>query len=1198
MKLYEEDIIADSLSDEILGILGSMGSDDEKIAAILAAADKMFDRNSNSPSNDNNGNPEDGKDGADDDGEEKNTVYKNNDNDLGQGVEGEKKSSKQTSIVKGDDDIDLNKGNDSSDGNTEDNGDNGDNNSNPGTTHNTKGTGHDVGNLDKADTETPQPDKMNGEKGPQSQQTGQDQNTQPQNSPQSGMQQGAPRRSTQGQSQGMTGDMPSDGSDDFGETGDSTGQSDGKSSSRSNPRNNSNGQSNGMDNDMDYDSDDTDGGPEGDNTYGGRGSSKDPMGGQSSDGDGDDEWDDDFGGGQGQGSQSSDSDDEWDDDNFGGGQGQGDSQSGDDDEQDDFGDSSKGQNRNDTGDQTDTDDGTNQNGNQRNDSGNQDDKSDEDSNTQNKSNSQKNKKDSSTNPQQGQGSGSDDTQDQGQGQGQSKDQDDQQEQPENPDNFDNDIVSDYDKGSGFGEFLAGLIYTFGGNPATVMSKMHFDKVYELPDLPTMKVKNIHDIDFSDGTVEEPVEEALHESAAEDIDIINDLRSALQGTNNKKKLAKIMAILARRKNGNIEPEGEGPGEEPGEEPEGDVPNTPQEQTKGDIDWKKVKIAVADGDCDGTGKLFGGNHVMTDDLKQELEDARANKLKKTTYDKESPFSSEDGLLKTIEQVTGRMFGKDFQPDSEDPAAKNIQRIKERLRYNRKGFVNWINLLIKYLKGIKYNKEKTVFTTRTIVDPNAPARYYYDPVSEIGNKIVVYLDVSGSVIGRPGVLSQVIAELKKIAHDCKFRKIDIVCFAGNILDNYCLYEQTPSELKDPKWTINTPPGGSTVYSAIYNHMFKYYYKTAKKVSAMLIFSDQDALSSSNIFTNWGKKESNKKKAAFISQRFGNKCIFIGIDESPSQLPEFKAATIPGTKVILVSGSDFTTALENSLNNFEVQEGLNINNHNMIKNYFKVDNKLNEMAFIRRKGTKEDPGATPGAETPVSAPVPHENPESEKSEEPNEPMDMNTLLDRAEKKAVRRANREGSSRYEGNIDEWMNAVFGMWHIKKVAGTQAMIAEPQTYCVILDNDIFKVAINNELSPVGGKKAVGAAYAAQRITIPPKALTPNFMEMGENIQIISLRGNIKVANFMGEKFPPFFPKRLIANMNGQGGNLYISNCPNLSSTENWPISLEGKVIIEGRINISEDELDAYDEKVQAIEAKRRADMGLPPITNPDSKVEY
>lgn len=122
-------------------------------------------------------------------------------------------------------------------------------------------------------------------------------------------------------------------------------------------------------------------------------------------------------------------------------------------------------------------------------------------------------------------------------------------------------------------------------------------------------------------------------------------------------------------------------------------------------EKVKIAIADGDCEGTGSLFGDSHVMTDDLRRQIEDARSEKLKRTVSDKESPFSTEHGLLKTIERITDRVFGKDTQSDTENEAKKHVERIKERIHANRKGFVNWIKLLIKYLKGVNFNLEKTV-------------------------------------------------------------------------------------------------------------------------------------------------------------------------------------------------------------------------------------------------------------------------------------------------------------------------------------------------------------------------------------------------------------------------------------------------------------------------------------------------------------
>jgi len=268
--------------------------------------------------------------------------------------------------------------------------------------------------------------------------------------------------------------------------------------------------------------------------------------------------------------------------------------------------------------------------------------------------------------------------------------------------------------------------------------------------------------------------------------------------------------------------------------------------------------------------------------------------------------------------------------------------------------------------------------------------------------------------------------------------------------------------------------------------------------------------------------------------------------------------------------------------------NNTIMDKIYYKVNN-LSEAFGKTRKPKVEAPAEEPAVEAPA-APVSPEDPEP-----PKEPVDdIDLKLDALEKQDIVRDNLNGGEIYEKTIDEWMQEVFRMWKLKKVVGTQNMLSETQTYCISLVNGLYKVNINNELTKKGG--ANGAAFTAQAITIPSKALLPGFMEAGKNIEIVSIRGNVKISNFTGEKLPPFFPKRIIGNMDGNGGNFYISNCPNLSSTENFPISLDGNVIIEGKINISDEAFEEYEAALQEFDAQRRAKAGLPPIENPEPKV--
>lgn len=790
-------------------------------------------------------------------------------------------------------------------------------------------------------------------------------------------------------------------------------------------------------------------------------------------------------------------------------------------------------------------------------------------------------------------SGNDDTDSQdGQSQGNEgeQEQDDDSTSMSEPDDSDpRRTKSDFEKGEEFGKLLGGLLYGYGGDPDILMSELHFDDIYELPELPHIKVKNIHNINFNESLLE----------AEADENVLRDLRAALLDTNEKRRLTKILSVLSRRKNGQNQPiSPTSPAPEP-VQPIPPAPATPVQPPIGNVEWQNVKIARADGDFDGTGDLFGENHVMTDDMRSQIEDARSAKLKKTLFDNESPFSSEDGLLKAIETMTGRTFGKNSQPEDEDKARKGLERTKERLRANRKGFIDWCQELRKFLKGLRMSKAKTDMRTRTLLDPTAPALFNRDPMVEAGNKLVIYLDVSGSVVGRPGVLSQVIAEIKKIARECKFKKLDLICFDQGILDQYCLIDQTPAEIQNPGWTINRPPGGGTVFDSVYKHMFKYY-ALKKSTSAVLIFSDSDATASSNIFSNWASKPANRSMAVQIKTKLGKKCMFIGVGVNPSALSEFKVATIPGTKVILVDGDDFVMAMRSAPLPNNTNESNN--NKTIMNKYYEIDN-LNE-AFARTKKPAAQKQETPVVEPAAEPAEPVIEPGAEPIAEPAaEPKSRKKLTTKEKLAAIKRDeivddNLSGGELFEKNIDDWMKSVFGMWKLKKVIGTQNMLAESQTYCISLINGIYKININNELKPKANGKAYGGVYSAQAVTMPPKAWLPANMEVGKSIEIASLRGNLKVSNFTGAELPSFFPKRIIGNTDGNGGNLFISNCTNLNTTKNFPVSVEGKVIIEGEINITEDELEEYNDRLIDFEAQRRAKAGLPPIDNPERKVFY
>ena len=769
--------------------------------------------------------------------------------------------------------------------------------------------------------------------------------------------------------------------------------------------------------------------------------------------------------------------------------------------------------------------------------------------------------------------------------------------------------TEFDEGKSFGLFVGGLIYKNDGKAKDILDA--FRKTMVLPDVPDIKLKSRH-VSESDETLDKIWE------SEEDDTIARIMRAIEAGGNTDDLLSGIMdALTLGDEIGNNGEHAERSSEDTNKIPRQQI-EVPQVRNPEKIDNSKqrVKITTADGKYTGRARFNDGRHAITNDEANDILNKRdamtprakhASNMKKTHSKIDSTgnlFNAIGGQFNVLDSICKRSIGRGIEIDG--LPYEELQKRKEgysaeimgRIQSASHNIVPWNNILRDYLKGT-FTKDKEGYTAVSMArvaygrrsGEKASLRPKIERGSTIGNKLVVFLDTSGSVLGTQGKINQVLAEIAAIGKERVnigrgqtapfFKKMDVLLFNDEVDEANSLYNVSTSDIA--KINGMHISSGGTSYPPVYTYIYDNYVND-KEVSAILFISDSDLLWYENRFNLWMREYPAEGKEV---AKLGPKTVFFAFYDGHTA-QDYKYAMLPNAKIKVLEKE---SVLHES-----------INNNDMIKHGYYV---INEAGFKLR-------GAKPAAAEKVKpSAVSVDTADSVDTEEPatvvinNEPEDtsanisMSDIVKKIRSSARETAAASGSHVFNKDIHEWIKAVYG-WRLKEVNTSQEVRTLPQTYCVSGSNKIY---INNETFDEPGKHKA-EVYALKRKNgdwlssgskydylvpadekqengeilskMPKTAFRTPYVDA--DIEVLSYRGNLIVDGYDGELLPKFMPKRILkGSYDYEGcGNLTIMNCRNLSTFDNFPTNVEGVIRIYGCPKLKDPVLlNKYKEDVEA-----------------------
>ena len=822
--------------------------------------------------------------------------------------------------------------------------------------------------------------------------------------------------------------------------------------------------------------------------------------------------------------------------------------------------------------------------------------------------------------------------------------------------------SEFEDGKAFGQFVGGLIYKNDGNAKEVIDTLR--KKLVLPDVPDMKLK--HSIRES---YRRKVFRKLFE--ATDDEILQRIMHAIDsGGKTDTLLSNIMDAIVYLD----EPSGPDTNKPAADEPKpqeplpkkpGGTPEIPLMQgslPKIDNGKPKIKVTTADGKYTGRAKFNDGRHTISSSEAQEIMKRRealtprsknmdpAKKSHSKVVDDRELFNAIGGHFNLIDSVCKRSIGRGIEVGglSLDEIRKRVkdypEQIKGRILAASHNIVPWNNILRDYLKGavIKHNDGYTGASLARVArglktGEDATLKHRVEKGQQVGKKLVVFLDTSGSVLGSEGKINQVIGEIIAIAKERvntgrgqsspMFAVMDIILFNSDIDNENSLHNVPTSDLAKIKG-LKISSGG-TNYGPVYDYMYDNYTKD-KDVSAILIISDSDATCTSNRFSIWTQAFPAEAKEV---AKLGSKTIFFAFYDGCATAQDYKYSTLPNAKVKVLEKE---SVLHESLKNMK-RQGYHVikeervdttafdtapsQKRRSIKNIeesasieapeSKLDGyyHLDEAGFKTRRGGPIKTPATPTtpapadsiSDTSVNSTLPDDS-----NDEPNgmvitddDLTNMSSIIAKVKKDARAMAAASGSHIFNKDIHEWIKVVYG-WRLKQINTTQEVMELPQTYCVTGNN---KVYINNEtfdtdkhnqeVAKLKQKNHDSAAEDSKYdYLVPANEKQPNgeilsklpknaFREgyVDADVDVLSYRGNLIIEGFTGTTLPKFMPKRIVKGSytgnEDKCGNLTIRNCRNLESFDNFPVYVEGIIKISGCPKLKDPtKLNKYREDVE------------------------
>jgi hypothetical protein len=605
---------------------------------------------------------------------------------------------------------------------------------------------------------------------------------------------------------------------------------------------------------------------------------------------------------------------------------------------------------------------------------------------------------------------------------------------------------------------------------------------------------------------------------------------------------------------------------------------KQESKEKLDPGDLRIAKADGVCRGVGSFNSENHIMSEEQSDELH--KMNKVSKERSVKDAPYRDDAGLFGILNSIYGSRLRKELFTDGDIDASTIVDKVEQRIRNNHKSKMNWLKELKRFFKHKSGKLVKTLEKTRTILGgKDDPYSRRLEFKGDSGNKLVIFLDTSGSVLGSPDVLEQFIAEIQSIAKKCELKTVDLILFNDCIDYNNSQRDIKVGRIKRSDWEVQVSSGG-TNYPPVYNYIYDYYVKD-KRVSAIMIMSDADVTWEGNRFPAWAA--SHKARGEKIEKKLGKKTLFFALDDREDGVAQTYQACMPnGATVIVASYSNFVNLLNENKNTdmnyytvLNEDDNLNVLDMPVIESAVPRRSKYGMMFEAGFK--KHTPSAQP---TPPAAPSPGdpEDPEEpdDNSDDPmaqfNKEMGKAIGVDRAV------ASRGSDDTYNLDASAWVASLFLLNKLKRETDPNTVMLHPQTYCFTPNGNVF---INNEFLPMGVRR-----YSDKQ---PPEFTTSSKFTVSKVAldnctnapKIMRYKGDFVIQGYMGETLPAFIPRNITSNDDGdlRVGNFIIRNCPNLTSLDNAPDFVESYVKIQGDTNITPDIIAEYAEKLAQADAK-------------------
>lgn len=282
------------------------------------------------------------------------------------------------------------------------------------------------------------------------------------------------------------------------------------------------------------------------------------------------------------------------------------------------------------------------------------------------------------------------------------------------------------------------------------------------------------------------------------------------------------------------------------------------------------------------------------------SRVEKAKSTLGETKLPWEELDTHLAVVEKIFGRTeTAKKLKKDMEGPE-EGTDEILGKIKKDHTAFGDWATILRSYLRtrrgtpiADKINKHTLSAADAYNIAPSKKTRRLKDS----GRRIIIYVDVSGSIIDTPAELEQICSEIANIAKAVNVEYIDIHAENTKIVKSWTGLKT--STVADPNWSLGgfEGIGGGNDYFPIYDDIVKYV-NDGVFFDAAIIFTDADIVYCPSVY-DWKDKHTKEEGMALWS--IAKKMVCMAFVYTNEQFEGMKTVILPGSKVIPIRKDKF---------------------------------------------------------------------------------------------------------------------------------------------------------------------------------------------------------------------------------------------------------------------------------------------------------